>query len=224
MNLKEFTGEQYQQFAIFALQGLFLLTAIITGFQGNFETMFISILGFLLIFLPLIIEKSLKIDLPVAYELLIAVFIFATVFMGEIGDAYNKFWWWDIVLHASSGVLLGYVGFLVLYVLYRQKKLIASASLVAFFTLVTGLASAGVWEIFEFAADMLLGTSMQRGAVDTMSDIIVASIGSVIAAVVAYVHIKWPQRSLFRSFIKDFFDSNPTYKRATSRKGDSNDS
>ena len=215
---KFFKVKQLEQFAIYVVQLLFLIAAVITGLQGNFETMFISILGLILTFLPLLIERSLKIDLPVAYELVIAVFVFATVFMGEIGQAYDKLWWWDTVLHASSGVLLGYVGFLTLYLLYKQKKLITSAFLIAFFTLVTGIASAGIWEILEFSADMLLGTSMQRGAVDTMTDIIVASVGSLLAAIVAYVHIRWPERSLIRTLTKDFFDSNPVYRRRSPRK------
>lgn len=219
--MKKFTfkAEQLQQFAIFSLQLLFVVTIIVTGFQGNFETMFISILGLLLTFLPLFIERTLSIDLPISYQLVIALFVFATVFMGEIGHAYDRFWWWDVLLHASSGVLLGYVGFLILYVLYKQKKLVASAYLIAFFTLVTGIASAGVWEIFEFSGDMLLGTNMQRGATDTMSDIIVASLGSIFAAFVAYVHIRWPERSLVSSLLKKFFDSNPTFRNRLRRKG-----
>ena len=201
--------------ALFQL--VFLIAAIISAFQGNFETTFICSVGLILTFLPQFIERGLSIDLPIAYELTIAVFVFTTVFMGEVGQAYEKFWWWDVVLHASSGVLLGFVGFLLLFVLYRQKKLIASAAIIAFFTLVTGLASAGLWEILEFGADEIFGTNMQKGAVDTMSDIIVASFGSLLAAIFAYIHIEWPKRSLFKFVVKDFFDSNPLYRKKNTK-------
>lgn len=197
---------------------LFLAGVIVTGLQGNWESSLVSALGLILSFSPQIIERTLRVNLPIIYEFFIVIFIMLSVFMGEIGDAYTAFWWWDIMLHASSGVLLGYVGFLLLYILYSQKKLKASAGLIAFFTFAVGMASAGVWEVFEFSTDQLLGTHMQNGQEDTMWDIIVAGLGSLVAAGAAYIHIKWPTYSLYHKWVQKFFEANPQFMQRSSRK------
>ena len=40
-------------------------------------------------------------------------------------------------------------------------------------------AFAGIWEIFEFTADRLSGGDMQRGMVDTVTDIIAGNTGAL---------------------------------------------
>ncbi len=194
---------------LWLLRVSFVIAIIGTLLQGNNESAIISAVGLLLSFLPNLIENRLKIDLPISYELVIVAFVFLTVLMGEVGDAYEKLWWWDVVLHSSSGVLLGFAGFLTLFVLYRQGRLKLSAAMIAFFTFALGVASAGLWEIFEFTADSLFGTAMQKGATDTMSDIIVATIGAGIAAFMAYRHITEPKKSGIGTIMKDFTRSNP---------------
>lgn len=177
--------------------------------QGNYETAGIVFVGLALSFLPQLIERSFKVHMPLGYEFIIVAFIFASIYLGELNQAYEQFWWWDIALHASSGVIAGYVGFLILYTLYRQRQLVASAGIIAFFTFAVGMMSAGLWEMFEFGVDQLLGKSMQHGLVDTMSDTIVACLGSLLAAAAAYWHIKWPDSSPLRRTLHRFFSVNP---------------
>ena len=40
-------------------------------------------------------------------------------------------------------------------------------------------AGAGIWEIFEFTADKLAGGGMQRGMVDTVTDMIAGNVGAL---------------------------------------------
>ena len=188
---------------------VFLVASIVTASTGNWETAAISLVGLILSFSPQFIERTLRVDLPITYELIIILFIFATMFMGEVGDAYDRFWWWDLVLHASSGVLLGYVGFLVLYILKRQDKLQTSPFVIAFFAFCVGMTSAVIWEIFEFSVDQTLGTNMQKGLGDTMTDSMVAALGSLLAAIAAYIHVSWPKRSFMRIWVNDYFRHNP---------------
>lgn len=193
------------------IRALFLGGVIVTAMQGNWETAIVSAIGLLLSFLPQIIKRTLHVDLPLVYEFIIVLFVMLSMLMGEVGHAYAAFWWWDVMLHASSGVLLGYVGFLVLYILYQQKMLKTSAIVIAFFTFAVGMASAGVWEIIEFTVDQIFGTHMQRGADDTMNDMVVAGLGSLLAATAAYAHIKWPSKGLYYRWVQKFFDVNPKF-------------
>ena len=53
--------------------------------------------------------------------------------------------------------------------------LFAEATFAFFFS----SAFAGIWEIFEFTADRLAGGDMQRGMVDTVTDIIAGNLGAL---------------------------------------------
>ena len=36
---------------------------------------------------------------------------------------YERIWWWDIALHTSSGLLMGVLGFLLVYVLNESERI-----------------------------------------------------------------------------------------------------
>ena len=61
----------------------------------------------LLTALPMLIFRRLEIFIPPELEFLTIAFIFAALFLGETRDYYGRFWWWDLALHTTSGVLLG---------------------------------------------------------------------------------------------------------------------
>jgi hypothetical protein len=68
-------------------------------------------------FLPALLERNLILQLPIEFMLIIVVFVFATLFMGEGRSFYARYGWWDNALHTGSRVVMGFVGFLVLYAL-----------------------------------------------------------------------------------------------------------
>ncbi len=181
---------------------------------GDWEIFFISILALLLTFSSELIESTYKIEIPVEYDLVLVGFIFLSVFVGEAFDAYEKFFWWDAMLHTASGVVLGFAGFLLLYTLYKQKSLNISAKLLAFITFSFGMTFGAVWEIFEFTIDGVFDTKMQKnGLTDTMWDLIVDALGSLIVSVMAYRTIRdGSKSSLLRSWLDKFFDANPSLR------------
>lgn len=75
---------------------------------------------------------------------------------------------------------------------------------VAVFAFCFALALGAVWEIYEFAADCLLATNMQKFSLDngtvlvgqaalrdTMKDLIVDALGAVGASVIGYISLKY---------------------------------
>lgn len=71
-------------------------------------------------FLPSFLARGLDLFVPPELELMTIGFVFAAVFLGETRDYYGRFWWWDILLHATSGGLLGVLGFLLVRVSWRS--------------------------------------------------------------------------------------------------------
>jgi hypothetical protein len=208
-----------EKFHVFSM--IFIRLAFLFGigysvfFSKDIETAILVTLGLGLSFLPTIIERSFNVDLPQSYEFVIVAFIFASMFLGEFGDAYERFWWWDNLLHASSGVILGYVGFMILFILNMMGRINVGAAVIAFFTFSVGMASAGLWEIFEFMVDRF-GTRMQLSLRDTMIDMILAAFGSLLAAGFAYWHYRWPQNSPMKNAIQNFKRLNRNLKQKNS--------
>ena len=70
------------------------------------------------------------------------------------------------------------------------------------------------WEFFEFGADRLLGFNMQKfrmpgqdGLVDTMEDLIVDTIGAIIACIGGWIYMKQKKDTLFNNYFDEWFES-----------------
>lgn len=188
---------------------LLILSIIISIKTQNWLNLFIAISTLVLTYLPYMITRKNGIKLPASFQIVILSFIFAAQFLGELRNYYYKFWWWDIMLHTFSGVILGMVGFLLIYILNREEKieLIMSPFFLALFSFTFALCMGALWEIFEFSMDSIFGLNMQKsGLVDTMWDLIVDSIGALVTSINGYFYQKIHQTV---PVVKEFFDENP---------------
>jgi hypothetical protein len=194
---------------------LVLVVAVVESvLTSNWAAMYASLLTLVLSFAPVFLAGRYKVKLPVDFELAIVVFIYGAIFLGGVEGYYVKFWWWDLLLHAGSGFALGFIGFLILYLLHAQGKFRASPFLIAVFAWSFALALGAAWEIFEYAADHIFGTRMQRsGLPDTMADLIVDCIGALFAAGVGYMYMKYRVWDPFDRAIRRFLQNNPRIKR-----------
>lgn len=113
------------------------------------------------------------------------IFVFFASPMGSVLNLYRSFGPYDKIVHFFSGILLAALGMMIILYLFRifggtdeklPGKLFVPAVCFAFFF---SSAGAGIWEIFEFTADRLAGGGMQRGMVDTVTDIIAGNVGAL---------------------------------------------
>jgi uncharacterized membrane protein YjdF len=171
---------------------------------------------------PAVLGHRLPVRIPAEYELLAILFVFGSLFLGEFRSYYERFWWWDIALHATSGLLLGILGFLLVYILNENKRidLHMRPGFLAFFAFIFAVAVGTFWEIFEFAVDQIFGTTMQKpmlgdpsGLTDTMWDLIVDTLGALVISVFAWWHMKRNQRSFVDVWIDKFIERNPSLFR-----------
>lgn len=199
-----------------------LIVLFIVGFvTGDHNQDFIIIITFILTYYPSILEKKFGVYLPKRIQLVITLFIFAAQILGEIGDFYEKISWWDTMLHTISGIVLGLVGFLFVYLLNEKGNLNVNLSpkFVVLFAFCFALTMGVFWEFFEFGADRLLGFNMQKfrlpgqdGLVDTMSDLIVDAIGAIISCVFGSMYIKNKKDVLFNDYFDEWFESEKEKK------------
>ncbi len=161
---------------------------------------------------PAVITPRLHVRIPAEFQAMTVVFVFATLFLGETLNYYDRFEWWDTVLHAFSGLLLGVFGFLLVYVLNenRRVEMALRPRFVALFAFVFAVAVGALWEIFEFAVDELLGQSMQRGGLpDTMWDLIADTVSAAAISIFGWWYLHRPEHSFIELWVEKFIRRNP---------------
>lgn len=172
----------------------------------------------LIIVAPTFLSRRYRVQIPAEYQILTVIFVFAALFLGEIRSYYDSIWWWDIALHASSGLLLGILGFLLVYILNEsdQVDIHLKPRFLAMFAFLFAVAIGAIWEIFEFGMDQLTGTRMQKpmlgdnsGLTDTMWDLIVDTLGGAIVSVLGWWSLSQRKRLFTQAWIEKFIDRNP---------------
>jgi hypothetical protein len=201
--------------SLHAIMALELVALVLTGAwaSGVWLLAIMAVTG-----APMLLGPRLPVRIPAEYELLAILFVFASLFLGEFHSYYERFWWWDIVLHSTSGLLLGIVGFLLVYVLNQNRHvgLHMRAGFVALFAFTFAVSVGVLWEILEFAADQLFGLQMQKpmlgdpsGLTDTMWDLIVDALGAALISAFGWWHMKRDRRSFIDVWTDRFVAKNP---------------
>jgi uncharacterized membrane protein YjdF len=203
----------------YALQSILIIGLIAEIWSQQWFNAVITSGIILITFSPILLEKKLHVYIPPEFVLLSIGFVFASLFLGEVHGYYTRFWWWDIALHTSSGVLLGIVGFLLVHVLNETEKIgvYMKPGFVAFFAFLFAVGIGALWEIFEFSMDSIFGMNMQKemlgdpsGLTDTMWDLIVDTIGALVMSVLGYGYIKTAKNESFlEQWITRFIRGNP---------------
>lgn len=135
--------------------------------RGNWENTMTCALTLFLFLIPSFINNRMKIELPSVLEIIMIVFVFSANIMGEISSFYEKFPYWDAVLHTLNGFICAGVGFGLVDILNREKavRVTLSPVFVCLFSFCFSMTAGTVWEFFEFGMDMLFGKDMQKDAV-----------------------------------------------------------
>jgi uncharacterized membrane protein YjdF len=88
------------------------------------------------------------------------IIIFVGIVIGSYGGWFDKFTWFDAVMHVSSGFACAVFGYDFAVIIQRKKGQCA-ATRAAIFALMFALSIAVGWEFYEFLMDTLHGTNLQ---------------------------------------------------------------
>lgn len=190
-----------------------ILTSVLENDYSSIINAFTAVLGFTLTFIPEAVENITKnrVRFGSGMKIAIVLFIFGSELLGEIRSFYEIIPWWDDLLHSVSGVILGLIGFMLVYSLNESEKSSVNLSpvFVSLFAFCFALACGALWEIFEFSGDRLLNMDMQKfrppagttelvtdswrydaGLIDTMTDIIMDAASAFAVSVLGFIKIK----------------------------------
>ncbi len=165
-----------KSFIVYAVLRILVIAVLVRSvFLGQWESVFTCSLTLILLFIPSMLEKTLKIEVPTSLEIITYVFVFCAEILGEIECYYMKYPFWDTMLHTVNGFMFAAFGFALVDIFNRHGKFTfklspAFCALVAFcFSMTVGV----MWEFFEFGADEILRIDMQK-------DSYVSSVNTVI--------------------------------------------
>ena len=181
----------------FVISNLFRVIMLLSAggsiLEKNYLNVLTAMIAFGLSYLPYLLRKRRFLYLPVQFQVVITLFFFSSLYLGSIKGYYLRYWWWDIMLHTSSGFILGLVGFVLVYTLnsHKGKTVSLSPFFIAMFAFNFAITIGALWEIYEFTMDSVFGWSMQKsGLIDTMWDLIVDMIGAAVSAIYGYIYVK----------------------------------
>lgn len=134
----------------------------------------------LVILIPNILPKKIKINENI--RLIYILYVFSLLLIGSIINLYNKFYYYDSITHFITGFITSLFSLIILNKFNKYNK--NSVVFNAIFMISITLSIASLWEIFEFINSKIFMVDVQRvlstGVNDTMKDIILALLGSIL--------------------------------------------
>lgn len=169
--------------------------------------------GLAVMFLPSMIERNWRIEIPGGMYVAYVVFLYAAIYLGEIRSFYYRVPNWDTILHGFSGLMLGSLGFAMVSLLNDSERVSIRLSplFVSLFAFSFAVSLGVLWEVLEFSIDGVFGVNMQKFAeeggarlsgraalADTMGDLIVDSLGALLTSAAGFFSLKhrkgWVER------------------------------
>ena len=101
--------------------------------------------------------------------------------LGYTNSLYQEWWWFDRALHGYTiwAVTL-WRGAIVFAEVFRPEY--ARSARVFLLTVAVGVAAGAIWEIAEWGLDQVASGNIIKGKYDTVLDIILDTIGAILAA------------------------------------------
>ena len=202
---------------------LFLAVEALIGMvAGNILAVFVAGAALGLTFLPQFLASRVHIALPNSFLAAIALFVLATIYLGEMRDFYTWLWWWDLALHGTSAMGFGIIGFLLILMLFEGDRYAAPPWALGVLSFCVAMTVGALWEVFEYAMDQVLGLDMQKsGLDDTMSDLMVNAVGAAIASLAGMAYLTGRARGFGTAFEDFVAENRPRFRKliVRSRRG-----
>lgn len=182
----------------FVLIGIFIYLI----FKGNL--LFILAGGAVIVsFLPAILQRSYKVNLPWGLEALIAISLLLDI-AGSAFGIYHRTVGYDWFAHFFGIGIIGILAFMIVSSLDFIGEVKLSIRMIGFFTLVFALAVGALYEMAEYLWDTLLRTNAQISLDNTMQDLFFDLLGGGAVALFGMAYLKRksrvPRRKLFREY------------------------
>lgn len=228
--MKSSIKEKKPYYLIIARKVIFWLVTIMLGIavlllftrkdanKGRIIFTMVQLIGMLFVLrIPQFIKNKYHFQIPNMLDFILIAFAFSGLILGDVFNFYGRFPYWDSILHTFSGIVIAYVGFIVIEFLDKEYTIPLSVSPL-FMSLVVvsvALAIGAVWEIGEYTVDDIFHTNNQQymkstratlydeediplegheALNDTMKDLMLDLAGAIVVASIEYKKIESKQK------------------------------
>jgi len=180
---------------------IILVISILNALYHNlWHIMSTSIFLLLLMFIPELMKKSYKIKFPRQFEILLLIFVIATFFIGKIQGA---------IVPIFFGIAMGFIGFMVLFILYSDNKIRKDYFMMILFALSLSISLAFGLELLKYYLKILLGYTINDPLyIYTMNNMSYVLIGAIIASIFGYIYMR-NQKGALQKVVDKFMKTNP---------------
>lgn len=173
--------------------------------NGKFVKLLDNGLLFLSLLIPFLFKKIIKINLSELFKFFYYIYIIISLLIGEIMLLMKNTLWFDKIVHFYFGFIISIVA--VLIIKHNSKNLKEKIFFNILFISGFALLAGNGWEFIEFTLDKLFHTNHQRWIEtcvdDTMLDLLVTFLGSIIINVCYYIETKKNKFGLVYHSIRD---------------------
>lgn len=121
--------------------------------------------------IPKFIQELYHFEIPHLLDFVLISFAFCGFILGDVLNFYGKIPYWDSILHTFSGVVIAYIGFIVIQYLDKEYTIPLSVSplFMSLIVVSVALAIGAIWEIGEYTVDDIFHTNNQQYMESTRS-------------------------------------------------------
>jgi uncharacterized membrane protein YjdF len=208
-----------------AIQVSLTIGLVLFTVRQDWENVALTLGVIVLIAVPTFVLRKKRVYVPPEFQLVAAAFVWLSLYLGSGHDFYYRFPWWDTALHLGSGLLFGFIGWIVLFLLLETERLPRNIhpSLVFVFGVTFAITLGVAWEIIEWVLDLAFPVlnmmSHETGVDDTMHDLILDAVGAVAVGMMGYAYSRTGRFSFLVDELRKFTHRNPRiFRRYRARR------
>lgn len=210
---------------LFQIIRILLLISIVLEFQTNrWDILLVNLLVLSLTFMPYLIEKILVISLPMNFCMPYLFSLVLAVFLEKLFTG--------IVLQIFLGMVLGIIGFILLFLLYSNSRIKTSYIFIAFFSFCFSVSLGTMWEVFRYFLAVVFSLEIGGFSINnTVWGLVFTMIGAFIASTSGYLYIRYKKNGSLHRLAAAFrrarprlfsdYEETPDYIQELIRMGES---
>ena len=173
-------------------------------FISHDKRMFNNIITIIILLLPLLIEKLTKLKFNNILKVAYTTFVILASYFGTCLKLYNTISYYDTIVHTLFGFIGSIIALNLLFIFkkYDKKNIIFNI----LFVISIIMFMAVTWEFGEYFYDIFTNHDTQHvldsGVVDTMTDLLVAFMGSLTCISFYYLENIFNKKWLIKKYIK----------------------
>ena len=183
-----------------ALKLILIISILNSIYNSLWHIMSANIFLLILLFLPQILKRSIKLTIPIGFEILLFIFTILTLFLGNVGG---------ILAPISFGIAVSFIGFLILLILYKSNQIKKNYPLILLFSFNLTMTFAVGLELLKFYLKLALGHELSSGLyLFSMMTLSYVLIGAVISTLIGLLYMT-KKFFLLTKIVGLFVNSNP---------------